>query len=108
MKSKRSKACDIPLRVKKKVWGRDEEKCVVCGRHNAMPNAHYISRAQGGLGIEQNVVTLCLDCHNKYDNTIFRKDLKEYLKRYLQSKYPNWNEKDLVYKKGEVWTTKKN
>ena len=33
-----------------------------------MPNAHYISRAHGGLGIEENIVTLCLDCHNNYDN----------------------------------------
>ena len=32
------------------------------------PNMHYISRAQGGLGIEENVVTGCQECHHEYDN----------------------------------------
>lgn len=32
----------------------------MCGSSYAMPNAHYIARAQGGLGIEENIVTLCL------------------------------------------------
>ena len=50
--SKRSKACDISPKVKKKVWERDNHCCIICGSPYAMPNAHYISRAQGGLGIE--------------------------------------------------------
>lgn len=67
-KSKRAKATDIPKKVKDKVWERDHERCIYCGSHNAMPNAHaLLSRAQGGLGIEQNVVTLCSMCHRIYD-----------------------------------------
>ncbi len=77
MKSRRSKACDIPQSVKKKVWERDEERCVVCGNHQAMPNAHYISRAHGGLGIEQNIVTLCQTCHHEYDNSSMRPEYRE-------------------------------
>ena len=68
MKSRRSKATDISHKVKNKVWERDNHCCILCGNPNAMPNAHYISRANGGLGIEQNIVTLCQNCHNKYDN----------------------------------------
>lgn len=100
MKSRRTKACDIPLKVKKIVWARDNERCIVCRNRNAMPNAHYIPRSQNGLGIEENVITLCQGCHYKYDQTIQRKELKEYFKHYLQSKYPNWKEENLVYKKG--------
>ena len=107
MNSKRSKATDISQAVKKKVWERDKHRCVVCGNnYNVMPNAHYISRNKGGLGIEQNVVTLCTEltknkCHRKYD--LGTKEERERIglkiKKYLQSKYDNWNEEDLIYKK---------
>ncbi len=107
MKTKRSKATDIPMSVKKKVWERDKGCCVVCGNsYNVMPNAHYISRTKGGLGIEQNVVTLCTEltenkCHRKYDfGTKEEKELiGSIIKEYLKSKYDNWNEEDLVYDK---------
>ena len=60
MKSKRAKALDISKQVKEIVFARDKGKCVVCGNsYNVMPNAHYIPRSKGGLGIEQNIVTLC-------------------------------------------------
>lgn len=99
MKSKRSKSTDIPMKVKKVVWERDNQCCILCDNHNAMPNAHYISRAQGGLGIEENIVTLCGGCHFKYDNTAQRKEIKESLKDYLKSKYPDWDERNLIYRR---------
>ena len=55
---KRTKALDIPEKVKRRVWERDGHQCVLCGSIYAMPNAHYISRAQGGLGIEENAVII--------------------------------------------------
>ena len=73
-KSKQAKACDIPARVKREVWERDQGRCVLCGASvNTAPNAHYISRAHGGLGIPENIVTLCTgfgpgSCHDRYDN----------------------------------------
>ncbi|MDO5151490.1 MAG: hypothetical protein Q4D76_19230, partial [Oscillospiraceae bacterium] len=81
--------------------------CVVCGNnYNVMPNAHYIPRSKGGLGIEQNIVTLCTPltqnkCHHKYDNGSSEEHIyiKERIKQYLMSKYDNWNEDDLTYKK---------
>lgn len=99
MKTKRSKACDIPMAVKEAVWERDEHRCVVCGNSQAMPNAHFISRAKGGLGIERNIVTLCFTCHRNFDQTTQRPMFREYIKNYLRSKYPDWNEYDLLYKK---------
>lgn len=107
MKSKRAKALDIPMAVKKKVFARDKGKCVVCGNpYNVMPNAHYIPRSKGGLGIEQNIVTLCTEmtlnkCHRKYDfGTEEEKECcRNKIKDYLSSKYDDWNEEELVYKK---------
>lgn len=107
MKTKRSKATDISMAVKKKVWERDNGRCVVCGNnYNVMPNAHYISRTKGGLGIEQNVVTLCTEltenkCHRKYDfgTKEERELIGSIIREYLKSKYENWNEEDLIYKK---------
>ena len=68
MKSKRTKACDISKSVKDKVWLRDNNQCIICHNINAMPNAHFIRRSQGGLGIEENIVTLCFRCHHEFDN----------------------------------------
>ena len=100
MKTKRSKACDITQAVKKKVWERDEQRCIICGSPNAMPNAHYIPRSKGGLGIEQNIVTLCQNCHHKTDNTAERPVYLKYIKGYLQGKYGDeWDEEKLTYKK---------
>lgn len=107
MKTKRSKATDISQKVKKIVFERDGGQCVVCGNsYNVMPNAHYISRSKGGLGIEQNVVTLCTEftqnkCHRKYDFGTYeeRNKIKKIIHDYLKSKYKNWNEEDLIYKK---------
>lgn len=97
--SKRSKACDITMATKNKVWERDNQRCILCGTHQAMPNAHYIPRSKGGLGIEQNIVTLCLDCHIAYDQTKNRKHYQTLIKAYLNAKYQNWNEEELKYTK---------
>lgn len=100
MKTKRSKACDITQAVKQAVWERDGERCIICGSPYAMPNAHYISRAHGGLGIEQNIVTLCQTCHHTYDNTSQRPFYREAIKAYLRGKYgAEWDEEKLVYNK---------
>lgn len=99
MKSKRSKACDIPARVKKAVWERDKQHCIYCGSVRAMPNAHFISRAKGGLGIEENIVTLCQNCHYNFDMTDMREYYKEYIENYLKKKYPNWDKENLIYKR---------
>lgn len=100
-KSKKAKATNIPYKVKEAVWERDNHHCIYCGKtgYGVMSNAHFIPRSKGGLGIEQNVVTLCISCHRDYDQTTARAELGEIIKEYLQSKYENWNVDDLYYKK---------
>lgn len=103
--SRRAKACSIPQAVKKKVAERDSVQgwpcCIVCGSPEGLPEAHYISRAKGGLGIEENIVTLCRSCHRIYDNGTReqREGLKQIIKEYLKSKYPDWEEDKLYYRK---------
>ena len=96
---KRTKACSITPKVKQIVWERDKGRCIICGDYNATPSCHYISRAQGGLGIEQNIVTLCEMHHKLYDQSSNRKLYKEYIRMYMQNHYEDWNEMDLIYKK---------
>ena len=98
--TKRAKALQIPKKVKEAVYERDGGLCVVCGRRG-LPEAHYIPRSKGGLGIEQNVVCLCRDCHNKFDfgdgETVAFMD--SMIQMYLREHYIDWSVDDLVYKK---------
>ena len=99
MKSRRAKACDISKKVKDRVWERDGGKCIICGNHQAMPNSHFIRRSQGGLGIEENILTLDWECHQKFDQSTERPKMKAFFQEYLLSKYPDWDEEKLIYKK---------
>lgn len=97
-KTKRARALEIPNAVKTAVYERDGGRCVICG-HAGAPNAHYIARTHGGLGIEKNIITLCRSCHRRYDQTIERQAIGAALADYLRSKYPDWDPVDLIYHK---------
>ena len=108
--NQRTKALGITIAVKEAVADRDSFDghpcCLLCGspapvnNRLAFSNAHYISRAQGGLGVEENILTLCPNCHiNRYDQGPDRKQVRVFLRNYLIEKYPNWNEEKLTYKK---------
>lgn len=101
---KRTKACMIPKKVKEKVIERDDHKCVLCGRHAPIDwaCAHFIARSHGGLGTEQNIVTLCPECHRRYDQTSERENIRATLQGYLLSKYEEIDLADLIYRKGET------
>lgn len=98
-KSKRSKATNISQKVKEAVWERDFQRCIFCKSPQAMPNAHYISRAYGGLGVEENIVTACIDCHRLLDQSINREVMLKLTKKHLQSHYENWNKEALIYRR---------
>lgn len=102
--SKRAKALAISQKTKRIVYDRDEGLCVIC-HHPGLPEAHYIPRSKGGLGIEQNIVTMCRDCHRAMDqgdrDTV--DSLRYMVMRYLSDHYEGWSEDDLVYKKGEEY-----
>lgn len=109
MMKQRTEALAIAKAVKKKAAERDScdcwPCCVLCGEPAptanplAYSNAHYIPRSQGGLGIEENIVTLCPKCHRLYDQSDARKVLRPVLRRYLREQYEGWDEKKLVYQK---------
>lgn len=77
--------------------------CVFCGApapmQTAWSNAHYIGRAQGGLGIEENGLTLCPGCHRRYDQTTARQEMRGFFRAYLEERYPGWSEERLVQRK---------
>lgn len=103
--SRRSKACDISPKVRQEVADRDSPngyiQCVVCESNQAIPNAHFIRRSKLGKGIPENIVSLCFKCHYAYDN--YKSDYyKLAIMKYLRTQYPDWDEKDLYYKKGEL------
>ena len=105
----RTKALNIPPQVKRAVAERDSIEghpcCIWCGKPAptsnplAFSNAHYISRGQGGLGIEENILTLYWGCHLRYDQSEHHETMKEFFKYYLKTKYPYWDERNLIYEK---------
>ena len=108
---KRTKALSIPGEVKKAVADRDSvcghPCCIWCGLpapvsfELAFSCAHFIPRAKGGRGIEENILTLCPECHREFDQGKDRKRMREYFELYLKSKYPEWDAEKITYKKGE-------
>lgn len=105
----RTLALAIPQAVKRAVAERDSMDgwpcCIYCGRpapSDALTSfscAHYISRAHGGLGIEENILTLCPGCHHQYDATPQREEMRGIFRAYLREQYDGWCEANLVYKK---------
>jgi 5-methylcytosine-specific restriction endonuclease McrA len=106
---KDTKARSIPKHVKEAVAARDSFDgypcCVACGlpappeKPTDFACAHFIARSQGGLGITENIISLCPRCHRRYDQSTDRAEIREYLREYLQSKHPEWCEENLIYKK---------
>ena len=47
------------------VLRRDNFTCQKCGRHTLAPPHHIIKRSQGGSDTMDNLVTLCMDCHER-------------------------------------------
>ena len=109
--NKRTKACSIKAAVKKRVEERDGGCCIFCGQRGR-GEAHVISRAHGGLGVEQNLVTVCRPCHDALDNSLSRPVMLEVAKQYLKAFYPGWTADSVIYKKGlktkalDDWTNK--
>ena len=101
--TERTKALAISPAVKKVVAERDsldgQTCCIICGSPDGLPEAHYVPRSQGGLGIEENIVTLCRECHRAYDQSPRRKEIGEELRIYLKWKYPDWDEGELTYRR---------
>jgi len=86
------------------VYERDGGKCIICGERDVQC-AHYIGRAQGGYGVPQNLVMLCVKHHQAVDNGNNPEETKVYkdmMKLYLETRYKGWNEEDIKWK-GKVY-----
>ena len=88
--------------TKKKVWQRDFGRCVLCGSINAGPHCHFVRRAQGGLGTEENIWTGCQRCHEAFDSEATNGPLHARMRDYFKTLYPQWDESKLKYKKWEA------
>ena len=83
------------------MYERDNGLCIFCGRPG-FPNAHVVPRSHGGLGIPQNIVTACVECHRRFDSTTDREIYLAAAKSYLTRFYGAQNESEVIYKKGET------
>jgi len=100
LSSKRAKALAIDTKTKRLVYDRDGGLCVNCHRPGS-PEAHYIPRSMGGLGCEENILTLCRRCHDVFDNggREAREEMRSRFRAYLSSFYDGWDEERLIYRK---------
>lgn len=103
----RTKALQIPKRVKNLVWIRQGGRSIYSGKPITVEECccHYVSRARSGLGIEENIVGLTWDEHRIFDlnepgdHAEEQKIMREKARKHLESFYPGWNEEDLKFKK---------
>lgn len=104
-----TRATAISKRVKDAVRKRDGGRCILCGRTGG-PHCHVVRRSAGGMGVEENIVTLCDDCHRAYDEGVnmsrfgagtTRESIRCFLESYLKQFYPGWTAESVIYKKQE-------
>ena len=104
-KHNRTKATDIPQSVKDVVWERDKGCCLWTGQPvpKYCANAHFLRRSHGGLGIEQNILTLSPEAHRRFDQGTKAEhdEMYTFFRNYLMVYYADWewDESKLVYRK---------
>ena len=96
--NKRTKATNITPKVKRLVYERDGGRCIFCGRQG-LPEAHYISRARGGMGIPENIITVCRECHRRMDASTDRTQYLARAKAYLDILYPHFTDEQRKYRR---------
>ena len=97
--NKRTEALAITKKVKLEVWERDDHKCIFCHKPVSwnLANSHFIKRSHGGLGIPENIMTNCAECHQMFDDSKYRKYMLPKAEAYLKSKYVGWNRDNLRF-----------
>lgn len=109
---KSTRVREFPQDVRIEIIQRDNRQCIFCKLNYHMRSTtqmgydikdimHYIPRSRGGLGIEENGAVGCRYHHELLDNGNkgLRGEMLELFKEYLQERYLDWNEEDLIYKK---------
>ena len=96
--NRRTRACAISPAVKERARERDKGLCIFCGMQG-LPEAHIVPRSHGGLGIEQNIVTVCRSCHDRMDNSVMRPQMVAIAEKYMRMEYPGWEREQCIYRK---------
>lgn len=58
-----------------------------------------VPRSHGGMGVPQNIVTVCRKCHDLMDNSTQRQQMIEIARAYLKDYYPDISQSDVIYQK---------
>lgn len=110
---KQTRQTAISASVKAAVAARDcthgPATCILCGAPGG-PHCHVVRRSQGGMGVVENIVTLCGPCHYAFDEGLFmdrlrplgfysQADIRAYIINYLRGFYPDWTEEKVRYHK---------
>lgn len=80
----------ISAKARDKVLARDSIDgwpcCIYCGRPGPGLHLHHVRRrSQGGAGEENNLVSLCWECHRKLHDGA--KEIQAYCETYLEERY---------------------
>lgn len=116
MKSKRTKALEIPKHVKEEVWRRQNGKSVIV--HHTLEGdyrlpisvneccCHVVPRSKGGLGIAANIVGMTFEEHRIFDGLCIGNDAettemyRNMVMEHLNKHYNDWREDKVIYVKG--------
>lgn len=79
---KRKERGRIKPETYRKVFERDNGQCVLCGRADSLQCHHHVYRSQLGEGTENNLVMLCIRCHElAHSSKATRERIGEYLQK---------------------------
>ena len=93
---------DFTKQSKRIIAERDNFICIRCSTQYRLSYAHFIPRSKGGLGIPENGVLLCYDCHHALDNghdSDLANEIHEYIKEYLTIHYGGIMTEKIIYNK---------
>ncbi len=85
---------------RKKVYRRDGYRCALCDSTKYLQLHHVVPRGKGGPDTEQNLITLCADCHALAHGTDLRgygatkEDVEQAIIEYIT---------DLYAEDGVIW-----
>lgn len=118
-KSKQTKAHEISMETKMKVWERQKGKSIFSGITITpeMCCCHFIPRSRGGLGKEWNIFGCYqgygINEHRLFDEhkpiaNLTAEQCKIVLKNHFKLHYKGWSEKHCKYRKGKDGTLGRN
>lgn len=82
---KRKEQGSIKPQTYAKVFERDNGQCILCARRDSLQCHHHVYRSQLGKGTEDNLVMLCVSCHELAHSS---KVVRDQIGEYLRNLYP--------------------